>query len=243
MTKCVGELFADYILTSKSSRTNDARCSLSDPFADTSSCCVGTTPDQHERGPARTFQARAGMAGMRAVPCRRKSRWRRAAPAPCADHGPLRPTTARLVNASLAPLCRHVPSNGHELYASDEPGGAGLGSTGPQRGITTAPPKPHSQQTSRLSVGTRRPSPGVLAWASLLTGSMLGICLGALAAWLQLFSVTGWLITLIAAGMAGQAAATLAGANLIPARGYQLWDTSWLLPENSLSLAAGRAVR
>jgi high-affinity iron transporter len=34
--------------------------------------------------------------------------------------------------------------------------------------------------------------------------------------------------------MAGQAAAIFANADLIPAWGYQLWDTSWLLPQNSL---------
>jgi len=55
----------------------------------------------------------------------------------------------------------------------------------------------------------------------------------------RLFAVTGWLIALLAAGMAGQAAAVLAGADLIPSWGYQLWDTSWLLPEDSIP---GRAL-
>lgn len=84
----------------------------------------------------------------------------------------------------------------------------------------------------------------------MLVGGVLGIGLGALAAWLlyrgllaipvhRLFTVTGWLIALLAAGMAGQAAAILAGADLIPAWGYQLWDTSRLLPEDSL---LGRAL-
>ncbi|MBV8912873.1 MAG: hypothetical protein JOZ05_07535, partial [Acetobacteraceae bacterium] len=50
----------------------------------------------------------------------------------------------------------------------------------------------------------------------------------------RLFAVTGVLIALLAAGMAGQAAAILAGADLIPAWGFELWDTSWLLPEDSL---------
>jgi high-affinity iron transporter len=40
--------------------------------------------------------------------------------------------------------------------------------------------------------------------------------------------------------MAGQAAAVLAGADLIPSWGYQLWDTSWILSQDSL---AGRALR
>ena len=80
---------------------------------------------------------------------------------------------------------------------------------------------------------------------SLLLGGLLGIGLGAVVSFLLyrglvaipvriLFSVTSWLIALLAAGMAGQAAATLAGADLIPAWGYQLWDTSWLLPQDGL---------
>ena len=55
----------------------------------------------------------------------------------------------------------------------------------------------------------------------------------------RLFSVTSWMIALVAAGMAGQAAATLAGIDLIPSWGYQVWDTSWLLPEESVP---GRAL-
>jgi len=81
--------------------------------------------------------------------------------------------------------------------------------------------------------------------AALMLGGALGVGAGALVSYLlyrglvaipvnRLFSVTSWLIALLAAGMAGQAAAILAGADLIPAWGYQLWDTSWLLPQNSL---------
>jgi high-affinity iron transporter len=86
--------------------------------------------------------------------------------------------------------------------------------------------------------------------AALLLGGALGVGGGALVSYLlyrgllaipmrSLFSVTGWLITLLAAGMAGQAAATLAGADLIPAWGEQIWDTSWLLEDTSL---LGRAL-
>jgi len=84
----------------------------------------------------------------------------------------------------------------------------------------------------------------------MLAGGAAGVGLGALASYLlyrglvaipvhRLFTVTGWLIALLAAGMAGQAAAVLAGADLIPSWGYQLWDTSWLLPQDSLP---GRAL-
>src|SRR6185312_8925546 len=69
--------------------------------------------------------------------------------------------------------------------------------------------------------------------AALMLGGALGVAAGGLVSYLlyrglvaipvsRLFSVTSWLIAL------------LAGADLIPAWGYQLWDTSWLLPQNSL---------
>jgi high-affinity iron transporter len=85
---------------------------------------------------------------------------------------------------------------------------------------------------------------------ALLFGGALGVLAGAAVSWLlyrglvaiplnRLFGVTNVLVALLAAGMAGQAAAILAGANLIPAWGYELWDTSWLLSDGSLF---GRAV-
>lgn len=50
----------------------------------------------------------------------------------------------------------------------------------------------------------------------------------------HLFSVTSWLILLLAAGMASQGAAFLASADLLPTLGDRLWDTSFLLTERSL---------
>lgn len=87
-------------------------------------------------------------------------------------------------------------------------------------------------------------------WAALMIGGAGGVAGGAVVSWLlfrglvaiplrRLFAVTGALIALLAAGMAGQAAAILAGADLVPALGYQLWDTSGVLPESSL---LGRAL-
>ncbi len=49
-----------------------------------------------------------------------------------------------------------------------------------------------------------------------------------------LFSVTGWLILLVAAGMAAQAAAFLVQADLLPALGDSLWDSSSLVSDGSL---------
>jgi high-affinity iron transporter len=51
----------------------------------------------------------------------------------------------------------------------------------------------------------------------------------------HLFTVTAWLVLLLAAGLASQAAAFLMQANLLPALGDNLWDTSFLLSEQSLA--------
>lgn len=50
----------------------------------------------------------------------------------------------------------------------------------------------------------------------------------------HLFTVTTWLVTLLAAGMAAQAVTYLSAAGLIEMPSQPLWDTSWLLPENSI---------
>jgi len=47
------------------------------------------------------------------------------------------------------------------------------------------------------------------------------------------FTVTNWLIALLAAGMAGQAAAVLASADLIPSWGERIWNTSFILADDS----------
>jgi high-affinity iron transporter len=55
----------------------------------------------------------------------------------------------------------------------------------------------------------------------------------------HLFTVTNGLIALLAAGMAGQAAAVLHSADLLPGWGEQLWNTSSLIADDSL---AGRSL-
>jgi high-affinity iron transporter len=50
----------------------------------------------------------------------------------------------------------------------------------------------------------------------------------------HLFTVTSWLILLLAAGMAAQGASFLVQADLLPALGTNLWDTSSLLSEQSI---------
>ena len=72
----------------------------------------------------------------------------------------------------------------------------------------------------------------------ILAGAIVGaaIYFGLLTIPLRhLFSVTSWLILLLAAGMASQGAAFLAAADVLPSLGNNLWDTSFILSENGLA--------
>jgi high-affinity iron transporter len=91
---------------------------------------------------------------------------------------------------------------------------------------------------------------GGLAGASMLVGGALGLAAGtAVGAALylgllripprRLFAVTSWMILLLAAGMASQAAGFLVQANLLPPLGNSVWDTSTILTEDSIP---GRAL-
>lgn len=82
--------------------------------------------------------------------------------------------------------------------------------------------------------------------AAMALGGLLGLTAGVVAGagmyfglvhipMRHLFSVTSWLILLLAAGMASQAAAFLMQADLLPSLGQSLWDTSFLLSEQSLT--------
>lgn len=80
--------------------------------------------------------------------------------------------------------------------------------------------------------------------AAMFAGSAAGIGLGALVGMAlysglltiptrHLFAVSSVLLMLLAAGMAGQAAKFLIQADYLPALGY-LWDTSWLISNDSV---------
>lgn len=80
---------------------------------------------------------------------------------------------------------------------------------------------------------------------SLLAGSLFGLTAGILLGAVlyfgllripvqALFRVTGWLILLLAAGLAAQSIGYLVQANLLPALGYEIWDSSKLLSQKSL---------
>ena len=81
--------------------------------------------------------------------------------------------------------------------------------------------------------------------AAIFTGGLLGVAAGAAFTALTylgllsipsryLFSVTSWLIALLAAGMAAQSVQFLYNAGVINLLGQTVWDTSWLLTERSL---------
>lgn len=53
------------------------------------------------------------------------------------------------------------------------------------------------------------------------------------------FSATNWMLVVLASGLAASGAGYLIQADLLPAWGNQLWDTSWLLTNNSI---VGQAV-
>src|SRR6186997_1188799 len=81
--------------------------------------------------------------------------------------------------------------------------------------------------------------------SALLAGGVLGIAAGAAFTALtyfgllaipnrHIFSVTSWLIALLAAGMAAQSVQFLNGAGLVESLDQTVWDTSWLLSEGSI---------
>ena len=80
---------------------------------------------------------------------------------------------------------------------------------------------------------------------SMLTGAVGGLVLGVASGVLlykgllriptrHLFAVTGWMILLLAAGLAADAAGLLTQAGVLPAIREGIWNTSWLLNEQSL---------
>jgi high-affinity iron transporter len=81
---------------------------------------------------------------------------------------------------------------------------------------------------------------------SLAIGGAIGMTLGIAAGFTiywglvsiptsRLFTVTSWLVLLLAAGLASQGAAFLMQANLLPPLGSNVWDTSFLLSDQSIA--------
>lgn len=87
-------------------------------------------------------------------------------------------------------------------------------------------------------------------WVAMLIGGVLGVAGGGVVSYLlyrgllaiparRFFALTNGLIALLAAGMAGQAAAVLASVDILPSWGQHVWNSSSLLPEDSM---VGRAL-
>lgn len=83
------------------------------------------------------------------------------------------------------------------------------------------------------------------AGTDMALGSAIGLALGAALGFVlyfgllriplrYFFSATSWLILLLAAGMAANGANYLNQADVLPALGYGVWDTSWLLSDQSV---------
>jgi high-affinity iron transporter len=76
---------------------------------------------------------------------------------------------------------------------------------------------------------------GSMAGLALATGASFALYRGLTAIPLhRLFTVTNWLIVLLAAGMAGQSAAVLHSADVIPGWGERVWNTSFLIEDGGI---------
>lgn len=80
---------------------------------------------------------------------------------------------------------------------------------------------------------------------AMIAGGLAGFVLAAVLGWLiyaglarismrHIFKVTGIIITLLAAGLAAQAARFLVQSGWLPALGSRVWDTSWLLSDTGV---------
>ena len=80
--------------------------------------------------------------------------------------------------------------------------------------------------------------------AQMFSGTVLGLTAGIAAGGVlyfgiariptgKLFQVSGWLILLLTAGLASQAVSFLVQADMLPAMGYAIWDSSSLLSQSS----------
>lgn len=81
---------------------------------------------------------------------------------------------------------------------------------------------------------------------TMLLGGLVGIVTGATLGYLlyrgllkiptkHLFTVTAWLILLLAAGMSAHGAAYLVQVDILPALGHAIWDTSHIISEESMT--------
>ena len=137
--------------------------------------------------------------------------------------------------------------HGRELASSLKSVGAAVrGGTRPMHVLAAVVGMAVLREGSELVLflyGVAASSPGHAS--GMLAGTLIGVGAGAAigtALYLgllripssRLFSVTGWMILLLAAGMAAQGAAFLVQADILPALGESVWDTTALVSDESV---------
>lgn len=137
--------------------------------------------------------------------------------------------------------------HGRELASSLKSVGAAVrGGTRPMHVLAAVVGMAVLREGSELVLflyGIAASSPGHAS--GMLAGTLIGVGAGAAigsALYLgllripssRLFSVTGWMILLLAAGMAAQASAFLVQADILPALGESVWDTTALVSDESV---------
>jgi high-affinity iron transporter len=91
--------------------------------------------------------------------------------------------------------------------------------------------------------GIAAASPG--QGVSMFAGGVVGVALGVGCGWAlyrgllaipvkHLFTATSWMVLMLAAGLASQAAGQLVAGDLLPPLVPQMWDSSWLLSTSSI---------
>ncbi|SMF26624.1 high-affinity iron transporter [Tistlia consotensis] len=81
-------------------------------------------------------------------------------------------------------------------------------------------------------------------WSATFAGAAVGLGAGALVGWLlyrgllaiplrHFFTAVSWMVLLLASGLAATAAGFLNQAGLVPALGFDVWDTSGILAQDS----------
>ena len=137
---------------------------------------------------------------------------------------------------------RHGAAMAHELKSV---GGEVIAGARPLAALATVVALAALREGAEVVLFLYGVAAGGTAAGPMFIGGVLGLVAGAAAGTLlylglmhipprYLFAVTGWMLLFLAAGMAAQAAAFLVQSGWLPAIVEPVWDTSSLLPQQSL---------